>query len=86
MLVVAAVHENVLFSRVAMQVTEHDKAALLVNRLYKAFTVPDRRMKCLVGYLPSTIKIATGQAAPIITVDHAIWVKHWHDLEDKVLP
>ena len=57
-----------------------------MNRLHHALTVPDRWMKCLVGYLPSAIKIATGQTAPVVTVDNTVWVEHWHDLEDKVLP
>ena len=68
-----------------MQVTEHDKTTLLMNRLDQSLRVPDSRMQGLVGHLPSSIKITTSQTASIVSVDHTIRIEHGDDLEDKVL-
>ena len=42
-------------------------------------------MKHLGRRLPTTVQIAPGERAPIVTVDDSVWVEHGNDLEDEVL-
>ena len=45
----------------------------------------DCGVECLVGRLPAAIKITACQAAPIITINYTIGVKHGNHFEDEVL-
>ena len=44
----------------------------------------NRRVDDLRWCLPPAIQIAACQGAPIISIDHTIWIQHWYDLEDEV--
>ena len=53
--IVAAVHENVLLARVAVQVAEHDQAPLLVYLLHQTLGMENCRVQGLVWHLPAAI-------------------------------
>ena len=44
----------------------------------------DSGMKDFGGRFPTTVEVTSSEGAPIITVDDAVWVEHWNDLEDEV--
>ena len=83
--IVAAVHEDVLFARVPVQVAEHDQPALLMDLLHQPLGVENGRVKGLVRSLPAAVQVATCQAAPVVAVDDAVRVEHWDYFEYEVL-
>ena len=48
--------------------------------------VVDGWMENFGGCFPSTIQVTARQRAPIVAIDDAVWVQHWNNFEDKVLP
>ena len=83
--IVAAIHEDVLFARVSMQVAKHDQSALLMDLLHQPLGVENGRVKGLVWSLPAAVQVATCQAASVIAVNDAVGVEHWDNFEYEVL-
>ena len=84
-LVVAAVHEHVLFSRVAVQVAVQENASLVVQIPYQLLGVVDRRVQVLVWGLPTPVEVTACQRASVIAVYNSIGVEHGYNLEDVLL-
>lgn len=56
-----------------------------MTHLEQLFSVVDGWVKELTRVRPSSIKVSADIVAPIITVYHTIWIKHWYDLENECL-
>ena len=81
----AAVHENVLLARVAVEVTvELDLATLqcLPHHLLDGKRLREQ-LGARVDILP--IQVVSGQAASIVTYDNAVWIQHGHYFEHVAL-
>ena len=47
--------------------------------------MPNSRMEILMRDLPSAVEIAASERAPVVSVDHSVWIQHWKNLENKLL-
>ena len=68
-----------------MQITVKHKTALLMDSLHEALRMENGWVKCLTWSLPSSIQIAPGETASIISVNNTVRIEHGYDFEDKVL-
>lgn len=82
---ITAIHEDIGFPRVTMQVTVHDTGSFHVHLLNESFRMVHSWLQLLRWELPATIQITACKWAPIIAVDDAIWIEHGHYLEDEAL-
>ena len=57
-----------------------------MDLLHKTLRVVDCGVERLIGGFPPSVKIAAGQTAPVVPINHSIGVQHGNDLEDEVLP
>ena len=82
---IIAIHEHVLAPRVTVQVAIQDQFAFPRKRSYCFFYVEDHRMNLLRWIFVTTIEILSAERAPVVTIDDAINVDHWHYFEYEVL-
>ena len=80
---IVAIHEDVLPTRVAMQVTVHHYLPLFHEGPHHSLDSKVDRVELLVGCLPTPIQILATQRASVVSVDDSIWVQDRDDLEDK---
>ena len=82
---IVAIHEDVLCSRVTMQITiEHDLTFLHEcsnQSLYSKVLW----MHGFIWSLPTTIEILTTKRAPVVAINYTVRVENRHNLEDKVI-
>ena len=69
-----------------MQVTVKQNPAFLVEMPDQILGVVDGRMQKPVGLLPLSIEIDSKKWAPVITINDPIWIEHWHNSYDEMLP
>lgn len=69
-----------------MKITENSDFSLLTKIGDHLLRVVDCGMQDFGRLFPSSIQITPSQWASIITVDDAIWVQHWHNFENEILP
>ena len=70
----------------AMEIAKYLQVSLLGELVAELLGRKYGRVQHLARPFPSPIKITTRKGAPVISIDDTIWVEHWHDLEDEVLP
>lgn len=85
-LVVATVHEYILFPGMTMQITVEQYPSFIMNVSQQLFGVPYSRVELPMWHLPSSIQITSSQWAPIISIDNSIWIKHRNDFKDIFIP
>jgi hypothetical protein len=83
--VVAAVHEDVVLAAVAVEVTVHDHLALVQQLLDHFARVPNAREGVFQHGLVVAVEVAACEGAAVVADYHAVWVEHGHDFEDEVV-
>lgn len=68
-----------------MQVAVENQLTLLLKLPHVLLDSEDHWLYNTVGILPSSVHILATQWAPVVAIDHSIWVKDGHNLEDKVV-
>ena len=84
--VLTAVHEDVVFPGVSVQITVYGDAVVVLKKFcYQSLDVIDGREGLLDSVLVLPVEICPGQVAPRVPHDHSVRVDHRDDLEDVVL-
>lgn len=83
---VVAVHEDVLFATVSVQIQVQDDLSFLLELAYQSLDRCVLRVKSLIRIFPATVKVLPDQTTAIVSVNHAVRVQHRNDLENKVVP
>lgn len=68
-----------------MHVAEHYNLVISVARLGKLLGIVYGGVEEFRRVLPATVKINSEHVASVVSVDDAIRVEHWDDLEDELL-
>lgn len=82
----AAIHENILLSRMTMHIAKQNNLSLQVGLLQKLLNVVDGWMQRFRRKFPPSIQVAPSQRYSIITVHNAVWIQHGNQFEDEVIP
>ena len=85
LLVVISVHENVLFTAMTVKITKYGQLSLFGKLNYHLLGVVDCWMQSFARCFPSPIEVTASQRTSVISVNHAIWVKHGDYLKYKIL-
>ena len=83
---VVTVHEDVLFATVPVQIQIQDDLSFLLELAYQSLDRCVLRVESLIRIFPAAVKVLPDQTASVVSVDHAVRIKHRNDLENKVVP
>jgi hypothetical protein len=81
--ILTAVHKHPFLLGMRVEINKHKALLLLSNT---PLCVVDLRTIGLVIVVPHPVEVVTRKAAPVVTVDDPVRVKHWHQLEYELLP
>ena len=83
---VVAVHEDVLFATVPVQIQVQDDLSFLLELADQSLDRGVLRVKSLVRIFPAAVKVLPDQTAAVVSVNHSVRIKHRNDLKNKVVP
>jgi len=81
-----SVHENILFARMAVKVAEEQDLPLLLCLPNQLLDGQNHRVLLSRGILPLSIQVLPDKRAPGIPKNHAIWIDHWYNFENVIVP
>ena len=79
------IHEDVLFPRVAVEVTEQQYFSLFLSFTNQLLDMEDHRMLLLRGLLPLPVQVLAHQWTSCISQNDSISIDHGHDFEYEVV-
>ena len=80
--VVAPVHENILLDGVPVKIHAHDHRAVFAEAFEHVARLMDGRVPLRVGTVVIPVQIDPLKRAPVVTMNHPIWVEHRHYFKD----
>jgi hypothetical protein len=84
--ILATVHEEVLLPGMSMDVAVENDVPTLQSLLYHLFDTIYFRVLTRIRLHPLPVQVASREITSIVADHHTIWVKHRHNLENKVIP
>ena len=81
----AAVKECILLARMPVEVAVQNYFSLLMHVPDELFSVKYGRVQQPIWLLPLAVEVAADEGTSVISVYDAIWVKHGHNPNHKVL-
>lgn len=79
------IHEDIFSSAMTVKVAVKSQRSFLCELHYEIFSMVNSWMEDLTWVLPSPVEITTSQRAPVIAIDDTVWIKHWHNLKNKLV-
>mmetsp|Transcript_4423 Transcript_4423/g.6484 ORF Transcript_4423/g.6484 Transcript_4423/m.6484 type:complete len:273 (-) Transcript_4423:1520-2338(-) len=69
-----------------MEVAVQHHSSLVVKLTNQFLRIENCRVDVLMRSLPPSVQIAACERTPVVTVDHTVWVEHWYNFENELIP
>ena len=81
-----AITKNILLPTMSMQINDQKNLAILLKLLDHLLKTINTRLHLPTGLNPAPIKINPREITPSIPINNPVWIQHWDNLENKVIP
>ena len=84
--IIASICKYLFLLGMPMQVNQQFYPSSFVDLYDLILDIVDFWKQFLVWLYPSSVQVPSTQRAPVIAMNHPVWIHHWENLKQKVIP